>query len=188
MHKRLEHRISALEALDAAAETEQASESAAIDETDADALDDEELLAEAYWGILSFSLSFVGGSLGSFSHWRPADSPHARFWRRVAERADALLKARELLIFPLAREDALVALEWIDSGVLTCRPMRLGESHSHRSTIYLPYIGPQNKYLRVHSRLVHAFDEVMHQTGAPLIDSIDELRADLVVALGDMEG
>jgi len=188
MNKNVKDRLAVLEALEAAAEAKQASESVVIDETTADALDDEELITEAHWGLLNFSLTFAGGSLGSFSHWRPADSPHERFWRRVAERAATLLKEREIVLFPLAREDALVALEWIDAGLLTCRSVRLGESHSHRSTIYLPRDRPQNEFLQVYSELVHAFDELMFQTGAPLIDTVAELRADLVVALGAMEG
>jgi len=192
MNRSFKDRLEALEALEQAAEAEQAASEQVVDETDADALDDDDLLAETWWGLL-FSddpparppLSFRGpGILAVARYWHPRGCPAERYWARVADRAGALCRDRGLVLFPLVREDAASALALLDSGVLICRPFSPMEWRSHHTTVRVPH---NHETYALSFRLAEALDQVVAQTGQSHIETADELRAALVKALGDMD-
>ena len=193
MNRSLEHRLAALEALDAAAQAVQVGIDQTLDETDAAALDDEELLSEAFWGLMRCdnglsTLTFRGGTLKVLQYWSTQHTPLERYWTRVAERAGALLQVRCVALFPITREDVVAALALIDAGLLTCRPLSKGAYESHTTTLVVPhsdgFFTPAHK---LRDRLAHALDELQAQQIGAFIETVDELRADLAVALGDMD-
>jgi hypothetical protein len=193
MQKSFKARLEALEALEAAAEAEHIAAAQSVDETDADALDDDELLAEAYWGLVrgektTSLLSFSSGTLKVARYWHPQGCAEERYWTRVCERACALCREQDMVIFPLVREDAIAALALIDAGVMTCRPLYERCWKSHYTTITVPYNGGiVNDAHNIRERLALALDQVQAQTGAAFITDVAELRATLVAALGDMD-
>jgi len=197
MNRSFRHRIGVLEAAAAAAaaaaQTEQVGIDQAFDETDADALDDDTLVTESYLGLMRSdnglsTLTFIGGTLKVLQYWSTQHTPVERYWTRVAERAGALLQARGVAIFPITREDVEGALVMIDAGVLTCRPLSKGAYRSHHTTLVVPhgdgFFTPAHK---LRDRLAHALDELRAQQNAPFIQTVAELRADLVVAIGDID-
>jgi hypothetical protein len=109
-------------------------------------------------------------------------------WTRIAERARPLLKERGIVFFPLFSEDARAALALLDSGLLKCRPLHERAWKSHHTTISLSYNSDVSSDTRaLYDRLVWALDQLQIQTGAPFIETAEELRADLVAALEDSD-
>ena len=190
MQKSFRHRI---EALETAAEVEPVANDQALDETDAAALDDEELLSEAFWGLLDCELakgplSFASGTLKVARYWHPQGCAEERYWTFVAARAGALCAAAQLVIFPLVREDAIAALALVDAGLMKARPLYANCWKSHHTTLGLPYNGGVvSEAFKLLGRLAYALDQVQAQTGAPFITDVAELRADLVAAIGETD-
>jgi hypothetical protein len=193
MQKSFKDRLAALEALEAAAEAEHIATGQVFDETDADALDDDELLAEAACGLAQWStftniLSFGGGKLSTARYWHPQGCAEERYWTRICERAAALCREQDIVIFPLVREDAIAALALVDAGLMTCRPLYDRCWHSHFTTICVPHTGGlMSDAHRVRDRLAHALDQAQAQVGGAFITDVAVLRAALERALGDMD-
>jgi hypothetical protein len=150
--------------------------------------DEDELLYWVWYGLMKkppledtnardHQVSFSSGTLrsvvtcaGGLPGW----------WTQIAELAAPILKARELAIFPLYPSDIRTALALIDSGEITCKPPWSQSWRSHTCTIQIPRSSEHDALRR---RVAHAFDEYMHQVSGALIETTDELRADLVAAL-----
>jgi hypothetical protein len=155
---------------------------------DPDTFDEDELFGWVWYGLVHKSavapvpgngvqLSFSSGVLrstvscsGGLRDW----------WGKIAERAAPIIREREIRFFPLHSEDIRAALALIDSGELTCQVLGPQSQRSHSSIIKIPY-GSAQYDLR--PRVVSAFDEYMHQVNGALIETTDELRADLMTAL-----
>jgi hypothetical protein len=142
MNKSFKNRLAALEALEAAAEAEQHPTGQVFNETDADAHDDE-LLAEAASGLTNYATfanirSFSSGKLSPARYWSEYGCPEQRYWTRICEHAAALCREQGIVIFPIVREDAIAALELVDTGVMTCRPFYERCWKSHNTTSRFP--------------------------------------------------
>jgi hypothetical protein len=148
---------------------------------DPDAFDDEELFVEVFHGLLKREgtdtpLSFAAGGLHAPY---TACGSIRRYWTRVAERGALLLKAQGIEIFPLLPGDIRKATEYIDAGVITCQPCPEHVTKSHQSTVMSTHADPD-----LHTQLVWALDQYMYQVDCAPVQTTEELRADLVAALG----
>jgi hypothetical protein len=153
-------RLAALEALEAEAEQEERP----IDETDADALDQDEVIAEALHGLgigggRTNSLTVAGSMLRTTMNGSPA----ARYWQRIAERAQGVL------LFPLSPSEIRVALDQLETGALTVRPLSPNCWKSHHWTVHCAYSAPRETHDAT-SRLCHALDMLAEQTGQPIAE------------------
>ncbi|HEY3228204.1 MAG TPA: hypothetical protein VGJ87_03230 [Roseiflexaceae bacterium] len=130
--KRFADRLAELERLEAAAH--QVEDDRPLDETDADELDDDEVLEEATYGLGAgraltcwnegrFRTTFTNPALGFF------------YWRRIAERALALCDARGIVLFPMTPEEICAAIDMVERGVLQIRSRPPQTQYSHRSCI-----------------------------------------------------
>jgi hypothetical protein len=93
-------------------------------------LSDEEIHTEAWYGLrrengYTNELSYHGGTL----HATNSSTVRARWWARIAERANGMP------LFPLTVEEICAALDAFDSGDLKCRPLSPNCWKSHNWTI-----------------------------------------------------
>lgn len=147
---------------------------------DLDSLTDDDVLAWALDGLhvtdrIASTLSFYGGEL----HATISDLTGA-FWRSIAERTRATFP--ELVLFPLTPEEIGHAIEAIDAGTLSARRLGPQTRQSHHSTVYCAYTAPREVHAAC-DQLCHALDEWQYQTGSPILDTLDAVRAVLVAAL-----
>jgi hypothetical protein len=193
-YKSFADRMAALEALEAA--ERQVEDDRPLDETDADDLDDDEVLNEAACGLAAregytASLTAYGGAFKATTRW-----PGWReYWGRVGERAQALCKERGICLFPLAPEEIRESIDLIERGVFTVHPWSttnpgLSTSwRSHYSTIRHARYSDWAIYGPALRRLVHAMDEMCYQQQQSYridpLGSKDDVLAVLRWALGD---
>ncbi len=187
-------RLLELERLEAAAQ--QVEDDRPLTETDADDLDDDEVLSEAAYGLRRDEssmncLTAHGGAFRTMIRW-----PGWReYWGRVGERAGALCRERGTCLFPLSVEEIHESIDLIERGIFdvipwsTTNPGMSTSSRSHCSTIRHARASDWMINGPALRRLVHALDELSYQQQqsariAPL-ESKDDVLAVLQWALGD---
>jgi hypothetical protein len=159
MQKSFKARLEELERLEAEAEAEQ---DRPLDAIDADALDQDEVIAEALYGLgigggYTNSLTVAGGTL------RPACDLVRSYWQRIAERAQGVL------LFPLSVDEIRAALAQLEAGALCVRPLSPNSWKSHHWTVRCPYSALRETHDAT-SRLNHALDMLAEQTGQPIAE------------------
>jgi hypothetical protein len=156
---------------------------------DPDSFDEDELLFQVWVGLehkhakfaemppVGTLVSFAGGVLRA-----TISCPGClRSWSaRIVERATLIIKAREISFFPLFPEDIRAALELIDAGEMTCQAPWSSAYRSHRYRIKVPH---GSVHTGLCDRVASAFDQYMYQVNGALLETTEELRADLVEAL-----
>jgi hypothetical protein len=157
-------------------------------EAQADALTDDEVLTEAWYGLraepgYTAALSASGGG------FRPTSNHARRYWERVAERAQALCTERGIILFPLTDEEIRAAIDLIDRDVFTVRPIwEDGRGNhgwrSHHTTISYPY-AESEQWREPHCQLATALDQMVAQRGDPPLETKADILAALRGALGE---
>jgi hypothetical protein len=132
MQRGLEKRLEALEAIEVA--EQQAEAARPLDATDADELTDDEILAEACYGLRyadghTVSLVVANGTFCPTSYW------DRDFWLRVGERAWAITAAREICLVPMTEDEMQTAIAMIDAGSIIVRALPPQARPCHDSTI-----------------------------------------------------
>jgi hypothetical protein len=187
-------RLAALEALEAAAH--QVEDDRPLDETDADELDDDEVLHEAVYGLRrseSFMncLSAYGGTLKPTMRW----PGWMGYWQRVGDRAQALCRERGISLFPLSTEEIQESIDLIERGIFDVIPWSKTNPglttswRSHYGTIRQSHDSDWAIYGPAHRRLCHALDEMAYQQQQSMridpLESKEDVLAVLRSALGD---
>jgi hypothetical protein len=124
------------------------------------------------------ALGFSGGVLVA-----SAGGVAESYWRAIAERARTI----ERVYFPLSTEDIRAALDALSTCKLLVGPANVSW-RSHRVTIQAPYNdGIVNEWHELSYRVAHAFDLLNDQVGCGILQSADEVRGALELALAARE-
>jgi hypothetical protein len=137
---------------------------------------DDEIIEEVTRGLAKRvnALGFSGGVLVA-----SAGGVAESYWRAIAERARTI----ERVYFPLSTEDIRAALDALSTRKLLVGPANVSW-RSHRVTIQAPYNdGIVNEWHELSYRVAHAFNVLNDQIGCGILETADEVRGALELAL-----
>lgn len=198
MNRRFADRLAELERLEAQAERATIPDApATLTAIDADEHTDEELLAIACWG---WSVGWVGMKYSEDLYARthqPCENPD--YWRRVAERTNALRREQGRILVPASIEQLHTVLDLLDQGEL------LVQSFAKRFDTRIPGnvqtyhccwfggaasaagVGLDDPRWPAYETLHCVLDALQQQTGGAFCQSSEEAAALLRALIGGLE-